>query len=98
MADVSIYKDAQGACIIITPGFSPGNLVAHSAFWRNKFLPGTHLLHLGRERQLWIKCLVQGHTHQVGFKTTALWLQVESTNHYTTVLPHSQPNYIECFL
>ena len=25
---------------------------------RNKFLLGTHLLHLGRERQLWTKCLV----------------------------------------
>ena len=87
MAHISIYKDAQGTCIIYHyPDFSPGKLVAHmQCIWRNIFLPGTHLLHLGRERQLWIKCLVQGHMHRVGSEPTTLWLQVESTNYYTTV-------------
>ena len=28
-----------------------------SSITRNNFLPGTHLLHLGRERQLWTKYL-----------------------------------------
>ena len=51
MAHVSIYKDAQGACItIITPGFSPGNLVAHSAFEGiNSCRVPIYILHLGRE-------------------------------------------------
>ena len=29
-----------------------------------------------------------GHTHIVGFKPITIWLQVESTNHYTKVLPY----------
>ena len=34
MAHISIYKDAQGACIYYYyyPGFNPGNLEAQSAF------------------------------------------------------------------
>ena len=47
---------------------------------RKKFLPGTHLLRLGRERQVWIKCLVLGYTHRVGFEPMTVWLQVESKN------------------
>ena len=42
-------------------GFCSGNLVAQSAFeGRHSCMPGTHLhvLHQGRERHLWIKCLV----------------------------------------
>ena len=38
------------------PGFSPCSHWRWSIS-RNKFLPGNHLLHLGRERQSWIKCL-----------------------------------------
>ena len=60
---IHLCKDAQGACIeyklyYYYPGFSPSNLVAHSAFEGIDSCRGTHLLHLGREWQLWIKCLV----------------------------------------
>ena len=72
---------------IITPALAPMQPFSAKSIGRNKFLLGTHLLHLGRERQLWTKCLVyRGRTQRVGFEPTTFWLQVESTNHYTTVL------------
>ena len=41
---------------IITPALAELSR-RRSNIIRNTFLLGTHLLHLGRERQLWIKCL-----------------------------------------
>ena len=46
----------------------------------------TYFLHLGQERQVRIKCLVQGHGHRAGSIPT-LWIWVKSMNWYTTVLP-----------
>ena len=49
---------AQSAESIITPAM-PGfpHIEVHMA--NKEYIPaGTHLLHLGWERQLWIKCLV----------------------------------------
>ena len=46
------------------PSFSPHAFSAKS-IWRNKFLLGTRLLHLGQERQ-------KGCTHRVGFEPTNL--------------------------
>ena len=43
---------------IITPALALMQPFSAKSIRRNKFLLGTHLLHLGRERQLWTKCLV----------------------------------------
>ena len=44
---------------INTPALALMQPFSAKSIWRNKFLLGTHLLHLGRERQLlWTKCLV----------------------------------------
>ena len=39
-------------------GCSRAAMQALKGIRKNKFLPGTHLLHQGRERQLWTKYLV----------------------------------------
>ena len=57
MTHISIYKGAQGACIIITPALAR-NLVAQSAFEGRNFRQVPIYFHMGRERELWIKCLV----------------------------------------
>ena len=43
---------------IITPALALIQPFSAKSIRRNKFLLGTHLLHLGRERQLGTKCLV----------------------------------------
>ena len=43
---------------IITPALALMQPFSAKSILRNKFLLGTHLLHLGRERQLWAKYLV----------------------------------------
>ena len=45
-------------CFIIAPAVAELPCRRSNTFRRNKFLPGTHLLHLGQERQLWTKCIV----------------------------------------
>ena len=57
MAHISIYKDAQGACIIITPALAPATL------WRTVHFEGVNscrvpIYYTWVERQLWIKGLV----------------------------------------
>ena len=43
---------------IITPALALMQPFSAKSIRRKKFLLGTHLLHLGRERKLWTKCLV----------------------------------------
>ena len=43
---------------IITPALALMQPFSAKSIRRNKFLLGIHLLHLGRERQLWTKCLI----------------------------------------
>ena len=43
---------------IITPALALMQPFSANSIRRNKFLLGTHLLHLGQEGQMWTKCLV----------------------------------------
>ena len=73
---------------IITPALAPMQPFSTKSIRRKEFLLGTHLLRLGQERQLWIKCLVyKGRTHRVGFEPTTFWI----TSQEHEPLHHSAP-------
>ena len=55
---------------------------------RNKFLQGTHLLHLGWETIVDKMPCLRAHTPS-GIQTHDPLIRVESTNHYTIVLPRT---------